>query len=89
VIDQENKLNNKYECVKEIKNAGRPCDKSDCRHYFKCISHSNCSIIAAQNGPMTLQEIGDNFELSRMRICQIEKSLLKKIREENKLLEEF
>lgn len=38
---------------------------------------------------MTLQDIGDNFELSRMRICQIEKSLLKKIREENKLLEEF
>ena len=36
-------------------------------------------MIAADKGPMTLQEIGDIFGVTRMRICQIEKSVLKKL----------
>jgi DNA-directed RNA polymerase sigma subunit (sigma70/sigma32) len=40
----------------------------------------NCSLIASEEGPLTLQEIGDCFGLSRMRICQIEKGIFKKIR---------
>ena len=82
-------MNNKYDCVKEIKNAGYPCDKKECRHFFECNDYKNCSIIAAETGPMTLQEIGNNFNLSRMRICQIEKNLLNKIKNENKSLKNF
>jgi len=33
----------------------------------------------------TLQEIGDVLGLTRMRICQIEKSILEKIRKSGKL----
>ena len=36
----------------------------------------------------TLQEIGDVLGLTRMRICQIEKAILEKIRKSGKL-EEF
>lgn len=82
-------MNNKYGCVKEIKNADHPCLEKECRHFFKCEQYKNCSIVAAENGPMTLQEIGNNFNLSRMRICQIEKNLLNKIKNDNKKLNDF
>ena len=36
----------------------------------------------------SLQEIGDHLGLTRMRICQIEKAILKKI-EESQSLDEF
>jgi DNA-directed RNA polymerase sigma subunit (sigma70/sigma32) len=39
----------------------------------------NCTLIASKDGPMTLQQIGDIFGVTRMRICQLEKRILKKI----------
>ena len=33
----------------------------------------------------SLQDIGDNLGLTRMRICQLEKLILKKLRESGKL----
>tara|TARA_A100001011_G_C13908781_1_gene674163 strand:- start:25 stop:156 length:132 start_codon:yes stop_codon:yes gene_type:complete len=38
---------------------------------------------------MTLQEIGDFYGISRMRVCQIEKSILKKLKSASNNLEEF
>jgi len=38
-------------------------------------------LVAAKNGPYTLQEIGNLHELTRMRICQVEKEALRKVRE--------
>jgi len=49
----------------------------------------NCSIIAAQSGPKTLQEIGDYYGISRMRVCQIEKSILKKLKSGAKKINAF
>jgi DNA-directed RNA polymerase sigma subunit (sigma70/sigma32) len=46
---------------------------------MKSPTHNNCAIIAAKSGPMTLQEIGEVFDVTRMRICQIEKTILKKL----------
>jgi len=40
----------------------------------------NCVLIAAKEGPKTLQEIGEIFDLTRMRICQIEKNILGKLK---------
>ena len=45
-----------------------------------CNEKFNCSLIAAEEGPMTLQAIGDLHGLTRMRICQIEKSAIEKIK---------
>lgn len=41
-----------------------------------CSESLNCSIIGAVQGEHTLQEIGDIFDVTRMRICQIEKTIL-------------
>ena len=57
------------------------CENTGCRQWIKCPAANNCTIIASRRGPKTLQEIGDLCGLTRMRICQIEKSALRKIRD--------
>ena len=66
-------------CFYEHKKRDLSCHKSDCRYWIECKNYNNCALIAAKNGPLTLQEIGDIFKVTRMRICQIEKSILHKI----------
>jgi DNA-directed RNA polymerase sigma subunit (sigma70/sigma32) len=58
-----------------------PCRNKKCRLWLKCKEKQNCTIIAAQDGPKTLQQIGNLHGLTRMRICQVEKEALRKIRE--------
>lgn len=36
-------------------------------------------ITESSDGELTLQQIGDMFEITRMRVCQIEKASLKKL----------
>lgn len=62
-------------CFKAHSDAGVKCEKTDCRYWQKMKEkkHQNCVILAAEDGPMTLQEVGDIFSVTRMRICQIEK----------------
>jgi len=55
------------------------CKKQECRQWIDHKESMNCTIIAAKRGPMTLQQIGDIFGVTRMRICQIEKKIIKKI----------
>ena len=69
-----------YKCVLKIKSDKAPCDQEGCRHFLNCKDDLNCAIVAAEQGPKTLQEIGDYYGISRMRICQIEKALLKKLK---------
>ena len=79
----------KYKCILEVKRKNTKCKRTDCRHFLNSDKHMNCSIIAADEGPMTLQEIGDFYGISRMRVCQIEKAILKKIKISPGDLEEF
>ena len=58
-----------------------PCKNKECRLWLECKAKQNCTIIAAKEGPLTLQKIGDLHELTRMRICQVEKEALRKIKE--------
>ena len=44
-----------------------------------CSESLNCSVIGAAQGEHTLQEIGDIFDVTRMRICQIEKDIIGKL----------
>ena len=55
------------------------CGKKECRQWIDHEDSMNCTLIAATKGPMTLQEIGDIFGVTRMRICQLEKRIIKKI----------
>ena len=56
------------------------CKDTNCKNWINCETGLNCVLIAAKSGPKTLQEIGEIFDLTRMRICQIEKSVLGKLK---------
>ena len=66
-------------CFKEHSKRGLDCQKKDCRYWIESECHLNCALIGAKKGPLTLQEIGSVFNVTRMRICQIEKTILEKI----------
>ncbi len=68
-------------CFSEHKRNKVPCENKSCRQWMDCKNKLNCVIIAAEDGPRTLQEIGDLHGLTRMRICQIEKIALRKIKQ--------
>ena len=57
------------------------CQKEECKNWINCKKDLNCVLISAKSGPKTLQEIGEILNLTRMRICQIEKNILIKLRE--------
>lgn len=83
----EEKLTEK--CYNIVQDSQKPCPKSNCRHFLNAEGDLNCAIIAAQSGPKTLQEIGNYYGISRMRVCQIEKSILKKLRKDSKPISAF
>ncbi len=76
-------------CYEKLREGNLPCNQSDCRKYIHHENSRNCSVLAAEDGPKTLQEIGDVFGVSRMRICQIEKSILAKLRKSKAGFDEF
>mgnify|MGYP003630916568 len=53
------------------------CQKTICKYWIEHGEKNNCTVLASKDGPMTLQEIGEIFGVTRMRICQIEKKILK------------
>lgn len=59
---------------------GVDCMRKRCSHWIDYAEGHNCVLIASQQGPHTLQTIGQIYGLTRMRICQIEKELLGRIR---------
>ena len=66
-------------CFSEHKKYRIPCEKTSCRYWHEMDDTQNCTLISASNGPKTLQEIGDVFGITRMRVCQIEKGILSKL----------
>jgi hypothetical protein len=65
------------------------CEKRTCRYWIDQKKYNNCCIIASKNDSaddligekFTLQDIGDIFKVTRMRICQIEKIAIKKLKD--------
>ena len=68
-------------CFNEHKKRSLACRKSSCNFWVDCRDNLNCVIVASSFGERTLQQIGNIYNLTRMRICQIEKSALKKIKD--------
>ena len=66
-------------CFEAHNTMNLPCNKGSCRYWIKKQNDLNCTLLSARNGQKTLQEIGDIFEVTRMRICQIEKLAIKKL----------
>ena len=58
------------------------CERKNCRYWVDTDTDTRCTIIMSQKeNKMTLEDIGKFFNVTRMRICQIEKKAIKKIRE--------
>ena len=83
--DLTGQILNNTTCFKEYQKHDTKCQKTSCRHWISCSRFQNCSINAANKGPLTLQEIGDIFGVTRMRICQIEKTVIKKLSNKSKI----
>jgi hypothetical protein len=67
-------------CYEAHKQHSVDCQRKSCQHWISHSKGHNCVLIAAQDGIHTLQEIGQIYGLTRMRICQIEKGIYEKIR---------
>jgi len=68
------------ECWEACKDNDLTCTKRSCRYWIKGQKQfNNCSLLAADKGPFTLQKVGDILGLTRMRVCQLEKRAIAKI----------
>jgi len=68
-------------CFAEHEKRNLTCEKKSCRLWMSSGDYLNCAAVAANRNDegMTLQQIGDIFGITRMRICQLEKASLQKI----------
>lgn len=55
------------------------CKKRSCKQWINNPTDCNCVIVTARKGPSTLSDIGRMFNVTRMRICQIEQEILDKM----------
>ena len=67
-------------CYEYYDNSNKHCQKNNCRYWVASKGSGNCTLIKAKKGPSTLQEIGELFNITRMRVCQIEKTIINKIK---------
>ena len=81
-ISEKKKLSvlNSTTCYEEVDKYNCSCERRGCKQWINFPNGKNCIMITTQNGPLTLNEIGEIYGLTRMRICQIEKSIYNKIR---------
>jgi DNA-directed RNA polymerase specialized sigma subunit len=66
-------------CYKYYQDSRKQCDKKNCRYWINSKKDKNCCVIAS-NSNKTLQEIGEMYGITRMRVCQIEKKIVMKIK---------
>ena len=62
------------------------CKNKKCSYWYSNCEYQNCIINASNEKTLTLQEIGDIFNISRMRVCQIEKNIMGKLQKRSKKL---
>ena len=76
-------------CFKAHQECQVSCDNKDCRLWLDMPESLNCALIESEKGPKTLQEVGEIFNITRMRVCQIEKKILSKLKEANQLVKTY
>ena len=72
------------ECL--VKNS--QCDKEKCRMWVDYKEDLNCALVTVHNnkGPMSLEKVAKRFDLSIVRIKQIQDKALQKLKKNNPLL---
>lgn len=79
IINQNEKIVSNTTCFSEQNKLNIDCQRKNCQHWIEYPTGHNCVMITAQDGPHTLQTIAQIYNLTRMRICQIEKNTFEKI----------
>lgn len=71
-------------CYDAHKSFKKKCNNTECRYWHDLDGKNNDCVINKidPNNTLTLQEVGDLFNITRMRICQIEKSIFQKIKKD-------
>lgn len=67
-------------CFEAVDKHNSSCERRSCKQWINHSTGRNCMILTTQAGPLTLREIGKIYDLTRMRICQIEKGIFQKIK---------
>ena len=69
-------------CYQHCRKNNRSCQKKSCRYWISYRSGKNCAIITAEKEEkLTLEDVGNIFDVTRMRICQVEKAAINKLKE--------
>lgn len=79
VIQNNNEVVEGITCFSIQSKYGVDCQRTECKNWINHKDSNNCIVVTALDGPKTLQDIGKIFGLTRMRICQIEKNINKKM----------
>jgi hypothetical protein len=69
-------------CFNYHKKFNRTCEKTSCRYWISSSECNNCCIVgSSRKENFTLQDVGKIFNVTRMRICQIEKIAINKLKD--------
>tara|TARA_B100000963_G_C22442881_1_gene587449 strand:- start:376 stop:606 length:231 start_codon:yes stop_codon:yes gene_type:complete len=68
-------------CAKDNMENDSPCQKKDCRLWLNYGDDLNCTMISVKkNGKLTLSEAGERLGISYVRVSQIEKQAVNKLK---------